>query len=448
MKTILYLFLLSSSWAVAATDFIVGYYPSWMKSEFPASELDIDRLTHVMHAFAVPTEEGAIIHDPDFLYPELNERVHQKGRFILLSLGGWGNSDGFSPMAADSVRRHRFVQNVLSFCLQHNYDGIDLDWEHPAAAADRENMTLIVKQLREEFNKLMRPRPLFITMAVTAGDWMGKWLDYDELVKYIDWFGCMTYDFHGPWTNHAGHNSPLFESGGDTDGSVDSGFRYLTVTRKVPAEKILLGVPFYGRGFNAARLYGASTGAGSEHRYSDIPALIDAGWIYHWDDVAKVPYITNPEKTKLISFDDTLSVRLKAEYAWQKKAKGLMIWALGQDFIRHRQPLLEALSAAILDRTKVGSRHGNSPPHLALLANYPNPFNESTIITFDNPQRQHVVVELFDIHGRLVQSLFHNVLEAGVHTFRFAENDLPSGILLCRLSFVSFSTIHKMTYFK
>ena len=302
--------------------------------------------------------------------------------------------------------------------------------------------------MRDEFNKLMRPKPLFITMAVTAGHWFGQWLDYEKLKTYIDWFGCMTYDFHGDWTDHAGHNSPLYASGGDVDGCVDSGFRYLTERRRLPADKILLGVPFYGRGFYASELYGPSTGNGSEHQYRDIPALLYAGWTYHWDDVALVPYIINPEKTKLISYDDTLSVRLKAEYAIAKKVKGVMIWALGQDLVNGRQPLLEAASAPILNQSSVETGRENNPSVYELVTNYPNPFNAATTISIDMPDHQYISLTVSDVRGRLLANLFNGFAEKGRYTFSWTIGDLASGVYLCKLQSKTFSKVHKLTLLK
>ncbi len=437
-----FLFVMLLPAVCTGTDAVVGYYPCWVQHEYAEKDLDLDRLTHVMHAFAYPLADGTIAHDANFLRPPLNARVHDAGKFILLSLGGWGNSEGFPPMAADSSTRKQFIQNTLNFCLTHNYDGVDLDWEYPKSAQERQQLTLLVKEMRQEFDKLMRPQPLFITMAVTASDWTGKWVDYDSLKFCIDWFGCMTYDFHGPWTNHAGHNSPLYPSGGDVDGSVSQGITYLTKTRNVPSDQVLLGVPFYGRGFNALGLYEPTTGDGGEYRYSDIPGLLSAGWTYNWDDVAQVPYLTNPERTKVISFDDTTSVRLKAEYAIQHNLKGVMVWALGQDFIDGQQPLLQAVSRPVL-QTRIG-KNKNQPTHYAL-SNFPNPFNATTSISFSLPRSKQVILDIYDITGRRVARLFKGEFHGGYLSIPFANTAVPSGVYICALTTANVTLVNKMT---
>jgi chitinase len=427
-----------------AADFVVGYYPSWMQSELAPENLDMERLTHVVHAFAWPTAQGELVYADDFINDDLVGKVHENGGFILLALGGWGNSAAFATMSADSVARIKFIGQLLEFCLQHDYDGIDIDWEHPSNSQEKKSMTLLVRDMRAEFNKLMRPQPLYISMAVTAGNWAGQWLDYSELKKYIDWFGCMSYDFHGDWSNHAGHNSPLYASGGDRCGSVDSGIRYLTQTRGLPKDKVLLGVPFYGRGFNASGLYKPSSGTGSEHRYSAIPGMIGSGWTRHWDDVALVPYLINSDNTHIISYDDTLSVRFKAEYAVQHNLKGLMIWALGQDIINGDQALLPAVSDPILRPTGVTQKKTNIPTDFGLSCS-PNPFNNAALISFSLKSEGFVTLDVLDLRGRIVSRLLSGVQPAGENRISFAANNLSSGVYLCRMTTLSDTRTIKLT---
>lgn len=449
MKKSLYYFLLLKglflfSQCQSSTEYVIGYYPAWNREAFPAEKLDLDHLTHVIHAFAWPTADGSLTFYDNLLYPQLNERVHANGRFILLSLGGWGNCARFPPVAADPLIRQRFVKKVFDFVLAHQYDGVDLDWEFPTTSQERENMVLLVKELREEFDKLMRPGAIFITMAVSAGDWSGQWFDYKKLSPYVDFFGCMTYDFHGPWTNHAGHNSPLYASGGDTDGSVSSGVAYLK-TRGIPSNKIVLGVPFYGREFNASRLYGPSSGGDVTYNYAEIAVFGQQGWNYNWDNMAKVPYLTNLAGNRLITYDDTLSVRLKAEYAVAQKLRGVMIWALGQDDMDGRQPLLKAVAGPILRST--GVKFERTPKTFSLI-NFPNPFNQATTLSFSLKRQEQIVIDLFDRTGRLVRRLFEAELPAGDYKIPFDGGSLASGLYFCELTSATGRQICKLSLLK
>ena len=52
---------------------------------------------------------------------------------VLIALGGWNDSAGnkYSRLVNDAAARQRFISNVIQFMEQHNFDGLDLDWEYP-----------------------------------------------------------------------------------------------------------------------------------------------------------------------------------------------------------------------------------------------------------------------------------------------------------------------------
>ena len=420
---------------------VVGYYRSWFRDDYPAEQINFANLTHVNHAFAWPEADGSISMYDNFLYPKLIDLTHQAGKKILVALGGWGQSDRFSPMAVNASTRAYFIQNITDFCLEHGYDGVDIDWEFPANVTDRNNLTLLVYELYQAFNE--KDSTLLITMAVPAGSYNGQWFDFPTMKNYVNWFGCMTYDFHGEWSDHAGHNSPLYAPSNDHCGSVHDGIQYINVTRNIPKQKIVMGIPFYGRGFNATGLYAPHTGS-TEYSYSDIVPLIGNGWMYVWDNVSKVPYLMNSNFTKLISFDDSISVRLKCEYAREKNLAGVMIWALGHDVIGYNQPLLTTVGKAMGLSTQAPPSPIEIPSTFVLLNNYPNPFNESTIIPYYVAREEMIKLEIFDIAGKQISILVNEQKTIGWYTTCFTAGDLPSGEYYYRLSATNFSQTGKM----
>jgi len=322
---------------------IIGYYPSDKRSVVTYRQIEFDYLTHLAEAFVWPDSQGNLIVSPDFIYPELLAAAHQKGVKVILSLGGWGNCAGFPPMAASAEKRSRFISQVLNFCLLHGYDGVDLDWEFVSNEEERENFSALVKELNAVL-KIQTP-PLLLTMAAPAGSYWGRWINYEELHPYFDFISFMTYDFHGPWTDHAGHNSPLYNCLNDPCGSVDDTFSYALI-RGIPLKKILLGIPFYGRSFDGAGLYQPAANS-QYYNYSDIKNLMAAGWKYTWDDCAQVPYLVSPSKKTLLSFDDQKSVFKKGRYLLDKGAAGFIIWEITADRVNGRSELLPVVYQAI-----------------------------------------------------------------------------------------------------
>ncbi len=421
---------------------VVGYYPSWLRMTLPASRIQFENLTHIIHAFAWPESSGRIGTYGDLKYPELVAATHSAGRTILIALGGWGQSSGFAPMTADSATRALFVRNLISFCEENGYDGVDLDWEYPANAAERRNLNVLVRELRRAF--VAHAKNWLLTMAVPSGAWAGQWFDFDSLRHYVDWFGCMTYDFMGSWVSIATHNSPLYPHPVHTTGSVHEGVSYLTAARGVPRNQILLGIPFYGKGCNATGLFHPNTGGNAEYYYSEIQARIGPDSAYFWDDTCKVPYLLNTARSRFITFDDSLSVRLKCAYAREHELAGVMIWALGQDVVGNQQPLLQAVGRATgLTSAPTMPKTDESSSGL-ILNNYPNPVNGVTTMRLYSIAQEQVTLAFFDLRGRQVARVTTQK-PAGWHRLQLDLKDLPSGVYLYRVSGASLAGTGKMT---
>ena len=422
---------------------VVGYYPDWNRGAYPKSVIAYQNLTHIAHAFLIPNGDGTLGGTNGFAYPEMVLAAHQAGVKVIVVLGGWGGSDGFSPMAADTASRHRFVQNVKTFCRTNGYDGVDLDWEYPASAADRTNLALLVHELRQAFTGATPA--LSISLAMPAGDWTGRWFDVALMKDDADWFGIMTYDFFGSWTSTSGPNSPLYGKWStNNQGWIDDSYQYYAGTRALPSNKIVLGIPFYGWIFNSSTMYGASTGA-SQKSYTSILPNLTQGWTRLWDSVGQVPYMINPGATQVISYDDTMSIGIKCRYAVGKGVQGTMIWALGQDYLNSEQPLLDVVGKA-LGRVSgiVPTATPSLPASFVLDQNYPNPFNPSTTIQFSIKNSEFSILKVYDILGREVTVLVDEKKEPGTYTVHFDASGLAGGVYFYRLAAGEFHEVKKM----
>ncbi len=321
---------------------VMGYYPSWKRAEFGPSKIRWENLTHINHAFTKPDADGNLVVPPDYLDPELIAAAHARGVKVDMSMGGWGNCDGFAPTVADPAKREKLIGQILDFCLTNGYDGVDIDWEFVSGPEERANFTSFVKELSSRLKALSPPR--LLTAAVPSGGGHGQWIAYEDLVSDFDFICFMTYDYHGEWTDHAGHNSPLYSCEDDPCGSFDATFQY-ALMRKVPPARIVLGVPFYGRSFEAEGLYKKAAAYGS-YDYAETVALEDAGWRYNWDFCAQVPYLRSPDGSTILCFDDMRSVYRKCRYVLDKGAAGLIIWEITGDSVNGAPHLLNVIGAA------------------------------------------------------------------------------------------------------
>ena len=407
---------------------VVGYYPYWMQGEFPPEKIDLNVVTHVIHSFGWPDKEGNILSYEGMFNSGMSEIIHAKDRTFLLSLGGWGNDEGFPVVAASADLRKTFINNLIQVCEDNGYDGVDLDWEFPLNGTDRANLNLLVMDMDSMFNAYNSD--WLITMAVPASNWSGQWHDFNTLKQHIDFFNAMTYNMHGSWNNHNGHNSPLYPSPvNDPEGSCHTGINYLSIYRGIPKSQINMGVPFWGLEFNASEINGAFTGDIRDIRYADIPSLIGNGWTRKWDKAALAPYLVNDEKTKILVYDDPESMRLKSEYVIEKELGGMMIWALGYDQTSKGQELIRSIRKNYLS---VDSENVHSVPNDYSLKSYPNPFNSSLNIQINVPKDELISIDIFDIRGREVDGIVNQFLIKGDYTFTWQAKEHRSGLYFIR----------------
>ena len=184
---------------------------------------------------------------------------------VMLAIGGW-NEGGkkYSAMAQTSTSRGKFVESVVDFLSEHNFDGFDLDWEYPGAQDrdggwnDKENFANLV----EELYKAFKPHKWLLSAAVSPAKFrVNDGYNVAKISKYLDFINVMTYDLHGSWDKAADHHAPLNKRDHDDWDplTTDSGISYWH-KKGAPLRKLLLGTPFYGRSFT---LTGGSTRPGA-----------------------------------------------------------------------------------------------------------------------------------------------------------------------------------------
>ncbi len=356
---------------------IVGYYPAWGVSahNYTPYSITANLLTHIVYAFgqidaaALTCAYGdAYIDNKNLIDLGGVKRNHPHVK-MLVAIGGATFSNRFSDAALTDESRRQFVKSCLDLYLgayPKVIDGFDLDWEFPgvgdtARSEDRHNLTLLMQEFRRQLDELSRRngRTYLLTAAVPAGPGLYQNYELKELAEVLDWLNLMTYDFHGAWDKVTNFNAPLYRATGDAypANNVDAAVRgYLAAA--VPPQKIVLGVPFYGRGWGNVPadndgLYQRSTQlpegtfGGSAYPYWDLAErYIDQGdYVRYWNDEAKVPWLYSVTEKIFITYDDPESIGLKADYVRAHQLGGAMIWNLGSDDGSLLRALYERLSA-------------------------------------------------------------------------------------------------------
>ena len=316
-------------------------------------EVHFKLYTHLCHAFLVADAEGVVRKTPGVPNRALADQAHRAGVKMLLSLGGWGWDEQFASIVSKPEAEDRYAGEVLRLIDEADYDGLDLDWEYPDTAAEVAGFERLTRRLRKALDALgaKKGRPMALTMAASSNPGTLRWLDTAFVLETMDWINVMTYDYAGDWTDHAGHHSPLFASSkrpSNAARSTEATMNFLLTERHLPADRLAVGIPLYGRGFGVAEPYAPTKGVPKvripQGDYSNLRKLRDEqGWTRLWDDETKNPWLLAPDRSMVIGYDDEESVALKTSWAMGKGFRGVFFWQINADRLPDgSNPLQEA----------------------------------------------------------------------------------------------------------
>ncbi|MDR6227186.1 glycosyl hydrolase family 18 protein [Desmospora profundinema] len=357
---------------------IIAYYPGWATYDrnYQVTDIDASKVTHINYAFAnIANGEivvGDTYADTDKFFPgDCWEPGCKRGNFnqlnklkqrhphlkTLISVGGWTWSGNFSDAALTDASRTKFANSAVRFVREWGFDGVDLDWEypvsgglHPGRPEDKRNFTLLLQKVREKLNEAGRAdgKQYLLTIASGAGPNYVQNTELDQVQRHLDWINIMTYDFHGSWEQMSGNNAPLFRDPADPFPQANT-FNVQAAVQGhlnagVPASKLIMGLPFYGRGWTGCGsanngLYqncsGPSQGTWEPGvlDYTDIKNnyVNKNGFTRYWNDAAKVPWLFNPQTGTFISYDDEESIGHKTRFIKEQRLAGAMFWELSAD---------------------------------------------------------------------------------------------------------------------
>ena len=302
---------------------VVAYVTSWT-SVMP----DPSVMTHINYAFGHVNDQfnGVRIDNIERLRSIVALKQQQPRLRVMLSVGGWG-SGRFSEMAASAGNRQAFAKDCRRVCDELGLDGIDIDWEYPTQSSagissspqDTENFTLLMRDLRQALGK-----KLWLTLASVGS---AQYIDFRSCIQYLDLVNVMAYDMG----NAPKHHAALYRS--ERVGWLCAS-ECVEAHRKagVPDEKIVLGMPFYGRGKEGKYI---KTPSNSPLKGEDSSPL-GGGWegsglFKRWDDTAKAPYLADEKGELAVGYENPHSIGAKCAYIKKQGLRGAMYWEYADD---------------------------------------------------------------------------------------------------------------------
>lgn len=295
----------------------------------------------VIYAFALMNPDGTFeVYSTTHLRQLVNLREQNPNLKVILAIGGWG-ADGFSDAALTPTSRYAFAREAQRWVTDYDLDGVDLDWEYPGSSAggitsrpeDKENFTLLITALRD----VLGP-DAWISVAGTGYPSYIANVEIAKIAPLLSYFNLMAYDFTAGETGAAAarHQSNLYDSDLALNTSVNQQIEAL-ISAGMPSEKILLGVPFYGR-------YGALDTKTFDQLRNNF--INKNGYRVEWDNEAKAPYIVDASGNFIYSYDNLLSIYFKGLYVIENCLGGMFSW---QSTMDEANILQKGLSDAIRD---------------------------------------------------------------------------------------------------
>jgi chitinase len=380
---------------------VIGYFAAWgvyARTYFVKnveSSGSAARLTHINYAFANISSDlkcaiGDSYADYDMAYDatksvdgvadtwdagalrgNFNQLKKLKAKHpslkIMISIGVWTWSDKFSDAAltADSRRTlakscvDMFIKGIFAANLVHPgiFDGIDVDWEYPAVMGnsshyrpeDTVNFTALLAAFRAELDAqgAADGKRYLLTIAAPAGKDKYSKIEIDKIHPSLDAVNIMTYDMHGAWEAVTNFHAPLAAGAADPTRALEYDTDHAVLgwlAGGTPPEKLVVGLPFYGRGWKGVPpgpagdgLYQTATGGGAQGTYEagieDYRVLktLETTYGRHRHPETRAFWIFDATSGIFWSYDDPAAMSEKAAYIRAKGLGGAMLWELSGD---------------------------------------------------------------------------------------------------------------------
>ncbi|MCR2807984.1 glycosyl hydrolase family 18 protein [Paenibacillus soyae] len=381
----------------------VTYYTAWSiyARDFQPEDIDASQITHINYAFAdlcwdgftttgKACENDALPLQQDYVHDGvmvIGDPVADPANFakfaeiktanphlnMMVSVGGWSWSKNFSNMAATELTRRAFAYSAVEYLREYGLDGLDIDWEYPVEGGethnvhrpdDKQNFTLLMQTVREALDAAGSEdgKYYLLTIASGQGDNFVVNADFANSVQYLDFVNIMSYDYSGSWELLANHNSPLYydkklERSSAPRNNVRGG-ALGHLNGGVPPHKLMIGVPFYGKGwtgcpengeYKTCTAYPAGTWERAIYDYTDVEEnyLGQEGHTRYWNDASKVAYVYDSETGTFITYNDPVTMKYTSSLVQSLDVAGVMSWDISGD--RNKSLTTELVSALPID---------------------------------------------------------------------------------------------------
>lgn len=304
---------------------VLGFYPYWIGDAYET--YDFSPFSTVAYFGAELSKTGRISNRHDWPHTELITRAHEAGAKVVLATV-LHNAKDLQTLLRSEENRDRAITNLVNEVKNANADGVNIDFES-IDGDDRNNFTTFMSDLAEAFHDEIPESE--VSLDVMGIDWEDTY-DVEQLLSSVDYMMVMGYDYHWSSGPEAGPVAPLTQS--DTWGwqSVAWSIDYYIEQAGGNADKLLLGVPYYGLDWRVRSGSFPNTSIGfadAKYFYEIQEELAEREIQASWDDESETPYYAYDDHQ--VWFENEESLDRKYDLVEEKDLAGIGIWALGYE---------------------------------------------------------------------------------------------------------------------
>ncbi|CAL2033924.1 unnamed protein product [Caenorhabditis brenneri] len=342
---------------LANSDFrVVAYYEETKNYEIRESQLE--KLTHVIFSYLDMNSYGNLAFTN---YPmkkrflnlvEMARKVNPELKVMVSILEHWSV---FEVVAESEEKRKNLANNIATFILTHQIDGVDIIWSWPQNEKHRELYVLLLSEIHQKLKEIettSRKTSYLLSVGVPGFDWKDliKLIDLNGILEHVDFVNVTSTKYYGMWTSrwgqYTGPPAPLYSGIGHyEDSNVDWTMRFLSNTTENP-RMLNMGVPFFGAYWKNVEgpidekdeMWFTAKSKTEENDYEGgyLPRreFETNGWdlsetIWHQD--SRCPFIWDATEKKFLGFENQRSLAEKVKYAIDNDLGGILICSVEMD---------------------------------------------------------------------------------------------------------------------
>ena len=315
------------------SNIVFGFLPYWEYSAGAHNNMHYDLLTHLVAFDFTASSSGAITNPSNWPWTDVINAAHSNNVKVIMAVTNFNGTD-IHTILTNTTSKNNLFSNIENTITTYNLDGVNIDFESLNNADEGSAINTFMSDLTTFIHNQLPGKE--VSFDGPAVNWGNDW-DLNGLAQSVDYLFIMAYDYNGSWSTNTGAVAPLTHPSGGISVTKSLTNDYSVAKSNYP-EKLILGVPYYGKHWKTTtNLAGSSiTSYISSTFYRDdvLNAVSYGGYI--WDNNSQTSWYRwfDTIDWNQVWSDNEQSIEKKYDLALAESIGGVGIWALNYDGTR------------------------------------------------------------------------------------------------------------------